>query len=84
MSIYFCGGSCVEDITTHLMKFENPLRYVKLLPILGDRFAYKITQGAALGKELLPFQAVLEPQAKLESCYSKISDYSSCFFTQTL
>ena len=38
----------------------------------------------SLGKELLPFQAVLEPQAKLESCYSKISDYSSCFFTQTL
>ena len=28
---------------------ENPLRYVKLLPLQGDRFAAVITQGAALG-----------------------------------
>ena len=54
-----CKG---KSFKIYLIKFENPLRYVKLLP----------------------FQAVLEPQAKLESCYSKISDYSSCFFTQTL
>ena len=20
MSVYFCGGSCIEDVTTHLMK----------------------------------------------------------------
>ena len=38
---------------------ENPLRYVKLLPLQGDRFAFMITQGAALGYELLPFQGVL-------------------------
>ena len=47
-----------------------------------------LAQGSAQNsrdlQKLLPFQAVLEPQAKLESCYSKISDYSSCFFTQTL
>ena len=28
---------------------ENPLQYVKLLPLQGDRFAFMITQGAALG-----------------------------------
>ena len=28
---------------------ENPLRYVKLLPLQGDRFAFMITQGVALG-----------------------------------
>ena len=38
---------------------ENPLRYVKLLPLQGDRFAFMITQGVALGYELLPFQGVL-------------------------
>ena len=39
---------------------ENPLRYVKLLPLQGARFAtQKITQGAALGYELLPFLGVL-------------------------
>ena len=24
MSIYFCGGSCIEDVTTHLMPAINP------------------------------------------------------------
>ena len=38
---------------------ENPLRYVKLLPLQGDKFASIITQGVALGYELLPFQGVL-------------------------
>ena len=28
---------------------ENPLRYVKLLPLQGDKFASIVTQGAALG-----------------------------------
>ena len=29
------------------------------MPLQGDRFAHMITQGAALGCELLPFQGVL-------------------------
>jgi len=41
-----CKG---KSFKTHLIKMENPLRYVKLLPLLGDRFAHKITQGVALG-----------------------------------
>ena len=45
---------------------EKPLRYVKLLPLQGDRFAFMITQGAALGYELLPFQGVWNLPAKLE------------------
>ena len=50
---------------------------LKLLPLQGDRVAYVITQGDALGWELLPFQGVLllelldlqtilEPHAKLQ------------------
>ena len=31
---------------------------LKLLPLQGDKFASIITQGAALGWELLPFQGV--------------------------
>ena len=26
MSVYFCGGTCVEDVTTHLMLGHNLLR----------------------------------------------------------
>ena len=39
--------------------FENCLILVKLLPLQGDKLASMITQGAALGKELLPLQGVL-------------------------
>ena len=41
-----CKG---KSFKIYLIKIENPLRYVKLLPLQGDRFAYKITQGNALG-----------------------------------
>ena len=38
---------------------ENPLRYVKLLPLQGALFTTHKTQGVALGYELLPLQGVL-------------------------
>ena len=41
-----CKG---KSFKIHLIKMENPLRYVTLLPLQGDRFAFMITQGAALG-----------------------------------
>ena len=48
------------------MKVKNLYRdvtkrgaFLKLLPFQGDRRAAIITQGAALGYELLPFQGVL-------------------------
>ena len=41
-----CKG---KSFKIHLIKMENPLRYLKLLPLQGDRFASMITQGAALG-----------------------------------
>ena len=41
-----CKG---KSFKIHLIKMENPLRYVKLLPLLGDKFASIITQGDALG-----------------------------------
>ena len=41
-----CKG---KSFKIHLIKMENPLRYVKLLPLQGDRFAFMITQGVALG-----------------------------------
>ncbi len=34
MSVYFCGGSCIEDVTTHLMY------HLSLHPTL-DKFIYK-------------------------------------------
>ena len=46
--------------------FENCLILVKLLPLQGDKLASMITQGAALGYELLPFQGVWNLPAKLE------------------
>jgi hypothetical protein len=36
------------------------------LPLQGDRFAFLITQGAALGYELLPLQGVWSLLAKVE------------------
>ena len=41
-----CKG---KSFKIHLIKMENPLRYVKLLPLQGDKFASIITQGDALG-----------------------------------
>ena len=41
-----CKG---KSFKIHLIKMENPLRYVKLLPLQGDKFASIITQGVALG-----------------------------------
>ena len=41
-----CKG---KSFKTHLIKIENPLRYVKLLPLQGVRLRPNITQGAALG-----------------------------------
>ena len=42
------------------------LGFLKLLPLQGDRFASVITQGDALGYELLPFQGVWSLHAKLK------------------
>ena len=42
------------------------LEFLKLLPLQGDRFASVITQGDALGWELLPFQGVWGLHANLE------------------
>ena len=47
--------------------FENCLILVKLLPLQGDKLASMITQGAALGYELLPLQGVWNLPAKLEA-----------------
>ena len=41
-----CKG---KSFKIHLIKMENPLRYVKLLPLQGDKFASIIIQGVALG-----------------------------------
>ena len=41
-----CKG---KSFKIHLIKMENPLRYVKLFPLQGDRFELMITQGVALG-----------------------------------
>ena len=46
--------------------FVNCLILLKLLPLQGDKLASMITQGAALGYELLPFQGVWNLHAKLE------------------
>ena len=46
--------------------FVNCLILLKLLPLQGDKLASMITQGAALGYELLPFQGVWSSLAKLE------------------
>ena len=41
-----CKG---KSFKIHLIKIENPLRYVKLLPLQGVRLRPNITQGVALG-----------------------------------
>ena len=46
--------------------FVNCLILLKLLPLQGDKLASMITQGAALGYELLPFQGVWSSLAKLD------------------
>ena len=45
--------------------FVNSLILLKLLHLQGDKLASMITQGAALGYELLPFQGVWSSLAKL-------------------
>ena len=43
MSVYFCGGDCVEDVTSHLMPHlcikgtENMIRLLSLLMYQGTR-----------------------------------------------
>ena len=35
MSVYFCGGSCVEDVTSHLMRLSRiirPCAHAALIP----------------------------------------------------
>ena len=47
MSIYFCGGSCIEDVThTHLMNHLSPIDnpYFVVL-ILSSRAIKELTQG---------------------------------------
>ena len=46
--------------------FVNCLILLKLLPLQGDKLASLITQGAALGYELLPFQGVWSLLAKVQ------------------
>ena len=57
--------------------FVNCLIIVKLLPLQGDKLASMITQGAALGYELLPFQGVWNRACgtylqNLRSIYNKV------------
>ena len=50
-----CKG---KSFKIHLIKMDNPLRYVKLLPLQGARFAtQKITQGAPWARSFLAFGA---------------------------
>ena len=46
--------------------FVNCLILLKLLPLQGDKLASMITQGDALGYELLPLQGVWSLLAKLD------------------
>ena len=48
----------IENETLRLFLKKTFSRKRKLLPFQGDRLASIITQGAALGYELLPFQGV--------------------------
>ena len=47
-----------ENETLRLFSSKKLFHVRKLLPLQGDRLASIITQGAALGYELLPFQGV--------------------------
>ena len=46
--------------------FVNCQILLRLLPLQGDKLASLITQGAALGYELLPFQGVWNILAKVQ------------------
>ena len=48
----------IENETLRLFLQKKLFHERKLLPFQGDRLASIITQGAALGYELLPFQGV--------------------------
>ena len=48
----------IENETLRLFSQKKLFHVRKLLPLQGDRLASIITQGAALGYELLPFQGV--------------------------
>ena len=48
----------IENETLRLFSQKKLFHVRKLLPFQGDRLASIITQGAALGYELLPFQGV--------------------------
>ena len=48
----------IENETLRLFLQKKLFHVRKLLPLQGDRLASIITQGAALGYELLPFQGV--------------------------
>ena len=58
INVLYCFFSSIFE---HVFdaNFEHPT-------LQGDRFAFLITQGAALGYELLPFQGVWNLPAKLE------------------
>ena len=56
---FWCVFELFEGNGQKLVRFDFlKFRVWKLLPLQGDRFASVITQGAALGYELLPFQGV--------------------------
>ena len=50
----------------HALKGQKPLAQGNALGIVAVSLSSMITQGAALGKELLPFQGVWSLYAKLE------------------
>ena len=54
-----------ENETLRLFSKKTFSRKRKLLPLQGDRLASIITQGAALGYELLPFQGVWGSHQKM-------------------
>ena len=49
----------IENETLRLFSPKKLFHVRKLLPFQGDKLAFIITQGDALGYELLPFQGVL-------------------------
>ena len=56
----------IENETLRLfLKKTFSRKKKKLLPLQGDRLASIITQGAALGYELLPFQGVWDSHQKM-------------------
>ncbi len=53
MSVYFCGGSCVEDVTSQLMRH---LSYHPTLRTRSSRYHPQSHQGTDTGKHLLYFR----------------------------